>query len=138
MKFKDYYQALGVERGASLADIKKAYRKLAHQYHPDISTDPAGEAKFKDIAEAYATLKDPAKRAEYDKLGTRPAEQPFSPPPEWRQHFGGEAAGDAAYFDDVDLADILSAFGRQRGGAARGQPRPMAGEDFEAQVAVTL
>ena len=76
MKFKDYYQILGVERGTSDADIKKAYRKLAHKYHPDISKDPKGEEKFKEIAEAYATLKDPEKRAEYDSLGRhRPGEE---------------------------------------------------------------
>jgi len=62
MKFKDYYEALGVERTATHADIKKAYRKLAHKYHPDVSADPNSEAKFKDIAEAYATLKNPEKR----------------------------------------------------------------------------
>ena len=60
MKYKDYYQILGVARDASHDDIKNSYRKLAHQYHPDVSKDPAGEEKFKEIAEAYATLKDAA------------------------------------------------------------------------------
>ena len=73
MKFKDYYEALGVERTATLADIKKAYRKLAHKYHPDVSAEPDNEAKFKDVAEAYATLKDPEKREAYDNLGKHPA-----------------------------------------------------------------
>jgi curved DNA-binding protein CbpA len=59
MKYKDYYSILGVERGASADDIKKAYRKLAHQYHPDVSKDPQGEEKFKEVAEAYETLKNP-------------------------------------------------------------------------------
>ena len=63
MKFKDYYASLGLLRGASEADIKKAYRKLAHKYHPDVSKEAGAEARFKEIAEAYQTLKDPRKRA---------------------------------------------------------------------------
>ena len=59
MKFKDYYETLGVPRGASSDDVKKAYRKLAHKYHPDITKDPDGEEKFKAVNEAYKTLKDP-------------------------------------------------------------------------------
>jgi curved DNA-binding protein len=132
MKYKDYYQALGVERDASGDAIKKAYRKLAHKYHPDISKDPKGEEKFKEIAEAYATLKDPEKRKEYDNLGRRPAGENFSPPPDWQQHFG---AGSSA-FDDVDLADILSAF-RRGGGRAR-DDFAMPGQDYEAAARVTL
>ena len=63
MKYKDYYAALGVPRDADLDQIKKAYRKLARMHHPDVSKEPGGEEKFKDAAEAYATLKDPEKRA---------------------------------------------------------------------------
>ncbi|TMG83431.1 MAG: J domain-containing protein, partial [Betaproteobacteria bacterium] len=69
MKYKDYYAILGVERGASAEDIKKAYRKLARKYHPDVSKEPNAEEKFKEMAEAYETLKDPEKRAAYDQLG---------------------------------------------------------------------
>src|SRR5437879_3696114 len=135
MKFKDYYQTLGVERFATTDDIKKAYRKLAHQYHPDVSKDPKGEEKFKEIAEAYATLKDPEKRKEYDSLGRRPAGESFTPPPDWQQHFGASASA----FDDVDLADILSAFTSTRHG--HGRPRgsfPMPGKDYEVAVPVSL
>ena len=83
MKFKDYYDILGVARTASSDEIKKAYRKLAHQYHPDVSKDPAGEAKFKEVGEAYATLKDKEKRAAYDALGRHSTGEEFRPPPNW-------------------------------------------------------
>lgn len=131
MKFKDYYQAMGLERTASEADIKKAYRKLAHQYHPDVSKDPQGEEKFKELAEAYATLKDPEKREAYDNLGKRSGGEQFTPPPDWQQRYKTDAAG----FDDVDLADIFAAFshgGRQR----QDMPRP--GQDYEIAATVSL
>lgn len=135
MKFKDYYEILGVERGASGADIKKAYRKLAHKYHPDISKDPKGEERFKEIAEAYATLKDPEKRAEYDNLGSHRQGEEFMPPPEWGQQFGGGNQ----FYDDVDLADILSAFRHTRhGGHRRAEHFPMPGHDYEVTAQVTL
>lgn len=87
MKYSDYYAALGVERGASAEDIKKAYRRLAQKHHPDVSKEPGAEAKFKEIAEAYQTLKDPEKRSAYDALGQRPQGEEFRPPPDWnRQH----------------------------------------------------
>jgi curved DNA-binding protein len=139
MKYKDYYQALGVDRNASADDIKKAYRKLAHKYHPDVSKDPEAEKKFKEVAEAYATLKDPEKRQEYDNLGRRPAGEEFSPPPEWQQYYGAGASD----FDDVDLADILNAFrtAGHGGGQGRGRGRgtfPVPGQDFEVGVAVPV
>ena len=131
MEYKDYYAALGVERGASADDIKKAYRKLAHKYHPDISKDPNGEARFKEVQEAYATLKDPEKREAYDQLGRRPPGERFEPPPDWAQEFGGPGS-----FADVDLADLLAAFAERRGG--RQTRRPQRGQDVEAMAAVTL
>ncbi|MFI4939673.1 MAG: DnaJ C-terminal domain-containing protein [Burkholderiales bacterium] len=138
MKYKDYYQALGVERTASTDDIKKAYRKLAHQYHPDVSKDPKGEEKFKEVAEAYATLKDTEKRQEYDNLGKYPAGENFTPPPEWQQQYGSSASG----FDDVDLSDLLNAFMSGRhGGSGRGPKRasvPHPGEDYTVTVPVSL
>lgn len=134
MKFKDYYQAMGVERTATADDIKKAYRKLAHKYHPDVSKDPKGEEKFKEIAEAYATLKDPEKRHAYDELGRRPAGEQFTPPPDWQQHFHANASS----FDDVDLSDFFAAFGRtQRGGPTR-RDFPQPGQDYEVTAPVTL
>lgn len=136
MKYKDYYQILGVDRNASAEEIKRAYRKLAHEYHPDVSKDPKGEEKFKDIAEAYTTLKDPEKRKEYDNLGRRSAGESFTPPPDWQTHFGAGASA----FDDVDLADILSAFasGRRGGGRARGGTFPISGQDYEVTAPVSL
>ena len=93
MKYTDYYAALGVERGASAADIKKAYRRLAQKYHPDVSKEPDAEAKFKDIAEAYETLKDPEKRAAYDALGPAAAGRgiPARRPTGSREHGGSGA-----------------------------------------------
>lgn len=131
MKYKDYYAALGVERNASADEIKRAYRKLAHKYHPDISKDSDGEAKFKEIQEAYATLKDQEKRDAYDQLGRRPVGESFEPPPDWAQDFGGPGS-----FSDVDLADLLAAFAARRSG--RQARRPHRGQDVEATAPVTL
>ncbi len=72
MEFKDYYATMGVARGASQDEIKKAYRKLARKYHPDVSKEPDAEARFKEISEAYEVLRDPEKRAAYDQLGAAP------------------------------------------------------------------
>ncbi len=104
MKYKDYYQILGVARDASAGEIKKSYRKLAHQYHPDVSKDPAGEEKFKEIAEAYDTLKSPEKRAAYDQLGAHRPGEDFRPPPDWEQQHGGARFS----FEDLDLADLFA------------------------------
>jgi curved DNA-binding protein len=134
VKFKDYYQVMGLERAASASEIKQAYRKLAHQFHPDISADPLGKERFQEIGEAYAVLKDPEKREAYDQLGKPQAGQDFSPPPGWH---GNPDAGAASY-DDVDLADLFAAFGRTaRGGKARG-PTAARGQDFEISAAVSL
>ncbi|EGF32530.1 DnaJ-class molecular chaperone CbpA [Oxalobacteraceae bacterium IMCC9480] len=134
MKYKDYYDTLGIERDATLDDIKKAYRKLAHQYHPDVSKDPKGEEKFKAVAEAYATLKNPEKRAEYDQLGKRSAGDNFAPPPQWQQRYGSGAEA----FDDVDLSDLMGAF--RSGGAGRRTRAnlPEEGTDYSVSVEVTL
>src|SRR5258706_5280179 len=103
MKFKDYYAILGVERGATADEIKNAYRKLARKYHPDVSKEANAEARFKEMAEAYATLKDPEKRAAYDQLGRHGAGEEFRPPPEWSTQFG-----DASAFDGMDFADLFA------------------------------
>ena len=133
MKYKDYYAILGVERGAGDDEIKKAYRKLARKYHPDVSKEPHAEERFKEVSEAYETLKDAEKRAAYDQLGRHAAGEEFRPPPDWGQSFGGGQFS----FDDIDLADLFAGFaGRQRGGGARDRPIP--GADYEAGVRLTF
>ena len=131
MKYKDYYAILGVDRGANAEDIKKAYRKLARKYHPDVSKEPNAEEKFKEMAEAYETLKDPEKRAAYDQLGRYAAGQEFQPPPEWGEHFA--AAGS---FEDIDLADLFAGLTGRRPGA-RGAAFT-SGRNYEAAVRLTF
>jgi curved DNA-binding protein len=141
MKYKDYYAILGVPRDASAEDIKKAYRKLARKYHPDVSKEKNAEEQFKEVGEAYETLKDPEKRAAYDRLGTYQPGQDFRPPPDWQQDFTG--AGGGYSFDDLDLADLFASL---RGGGFQGSARPrgaranvpIPGEDFEVNVRITL
>jgi curved DNA-binding protein len=135
MKYKDYYAALGVARDADAETIKKAYRKLARKYHPDVSKSADTEARFKDVGEAYATLKDPEKRAAYDELGRRPAGEEFQPPPQWTREHGVEAGFQG--FEDIDLSDLLDALGRGHRGARRG-PVPMHGRDYETSVRISL
>jgi curved DNA-binding protein len=144
MKYKDYYKVLGVERSAGEDEIKKAYRKLARKYHPDVSKEANAKEKFQDVSEAYETLRDKEKRAAYDSLGSgfRPG-QDFRPPPDWFDRFGAGSAG-TSHEDlrDVDLSDLfeqMGIFGRaggRRGGFGRNIPIP--GEDFETPVRITL
>lgn len=133
MKYKDYYETLGVPRSASLDDIKKAYRKLARTHHPDMSKAPDAEVRFKEIGEAYATLKDEAKRAAYDELGHPKPGADFRPPPQWQEDF---ATGGMS-FEDLDLADLLAAMGRGQKGQSH-KPMPSKGQDFETSVSITL
>ena len=82
MRFKDYYEVMGVPRTASQDEIKRAYRKLARKFHPDVSKEKHAEDKFKELQEAYEVLKDPEKRAAYDQLGADHRQgQEFRPPP---------------------------------------------------------
>jgi len=134
MKYKDYYAILGVDRAAGAEDIKKAYRKLARKYHPDVSKEPNAEEKFKEMAEAYETLKDPEKRAAYDRLGRHDPGQEFQPPPDWGQQFTGAQGA----FDDIDLADLFAGLA---GHHRQGGPRASAftsGRDYEAGVRLTF
>src|SRR5512132_69174 len=117
MKYKDYYAILGVDRNASAEDIKKTYRKLARKYHPDVSKEKNAEERFKEVQEAYETLKDPEKRAAYDQLGRHPEGQEFRPPPDWGASFGGFGASSG--FEDIDLADLFAGLAGQRGARGR-------------------
>src|SRR5687767_5332945 len=133
MKYKDYYEILGVKRDAGADEIKKAYRKLAQKYHPDVTKDPAGEEKFKEVAEAYETLKSPEKRAAYDQLGRHRPGEDFQPPPDWGQRYAEEGFS----FQDIDLEDLFAglASGRRAGAGAAFR---MPGQDYEVTATVAL
>jgi curved DNA-binding protein len=135
MKYKDYYKILGVERSASAEDIKKAYRKLAHKYHPDVSRAADAKEKFQEIGEAYDTLKNPDKRAAYDQLGSgfRPG-QDFRPPPDWNREFGDGQFS----FDDMDLADLFASLSGGRRGRGGDGTFPLPGQDYEVDAGITL
>src|ERR1700751_1222819 len=105
MKYKDYYEALGLPRSATQDDIKRAYRKLARKYHPDLSKLDDAEAHFKELGEAYSVLKDTEKRAAYDRMGDQWRNgQDFQPPPQWDEGFefsgADNQAGEEARFSE--------------------------------------
>ena len=138
MEYKDYYAVLGVDRKATQDEIKRAYRKLARKYHPDVSKEADAEQKFKDLGEANEVLKDPEKRAAYDQLGSNwNAQQGFQPPPDWGTgfEFHGAPPGGGDQHDFSDFFESL--FGQARGpGANRGVH--MHGEDHHAKVLIDL
>jgi curved DNA-binding protein len=133
MEYKDYYEVMGVARGATQDEIKRAYRKLARKYHPDVSKEANAEERFKSLGEAYEVLKDPEKRAAYDQLGSNwQGGQDFNAPPDWDAGFefsgGGFTGGDSANYSDFfeelfGRAHTAQGAGRQRGFHARGQDR---------------
>lgn len=136
MAYKDYYEILGVARGASEQDIKQAYRKLARKYHPDINPgDKQAEARFKEINEAYEVLSDKEKREKYDRFGG-----------DWRRYEQAGAGGgfDGSFYAGGDFADIFETLfgrgaGQRRGGASDfGFNTRMNGQDVEQSVDVTL
>jgi curved DNA-binding protein len=143
MKFQDYYQIMGLARDASQDDIKRAYRKLARKYHPDVSKEPNAEARFKELGEAYEVLKDPEKRAAYDRLGSNwRAGQEFRPPPDWGEgfEFSGRGGGSGGQFSDFFESLFGGAFGpgagfAHSGGRAQFHAR---GEDSHAKIAIDL
>jgi curved DNA-binding protein len=121
MQFKDYYQTLGVPRGADAEEVKRAYRKLARKYHPDVSKERNAEAKFKEVQEAYEVLRDSDKRAAYDQLGRdyRPGQQ-FRPPPDWEQRFG--QSGTHRFSELNGFSDFFSSLFGSGAGMAGGGP----------------
>jgi curved DNA-binding protein len=130
MKYKDYYATLGVERAATAEEIKAAYRRLARKYHPDVSKETDAEDRFKEVGEAYETLRDPEKRAAYDQLGRHTPGEDFRPPPDWQQSFTDGRFS----FDDVDLADLFAGLAGRAQGGRRGRDVPLRGQDYEAAV----
>jgi curved DNA-binding protein len=131
VEYKDYYQIMGVGRNASADEIKRAYRKLARKYHPDVSKEKDAEARFKEVGEAYEVLRDPEKRAAYDALGTRKPGEEFRPPPDWQFDYGGaesDLSGHSDFFEQ-----LFGGLGRGRRGSFRSR-----GFDTAGQVEVTL
>jgi curved DNA-binding protein len=128
MEYRDYYQIMGVARTSSADDIKKAYRRLARKFHPDVSKEKDAEKKFKEVQEAYEVLKDPEKRAAYDQLGSEYKQgQQFRPPPDWGSGFefrggprqgrarAGSAQTEEAFEDAEGFSDFFSSLFGARG-----------------------
>jgi curved DNA-binding protein len=156
MEYKDYYKIMGVERSATQDEIKRAYRKLARKYHPDVSKEADAEKRFKEVGEAYEVLKDPEKRAAYDQLGANWKNgQDFNAPPDWDAGFefsGGGFTGGSAQQHDFDGVDASaysdffeSLFGRgfqQAGGQQQGYQRQggfhSKGSDHHAKILIDL
>jgi curved DNA-binding protein len=145
MEFKDYYKVLGVEKNATDAEIKKAYRKLARKYHPDVSKEPDAAARMAGVNEANAVLSDPEKRAAYDQLGRQPhanAGEDFRPPPNWDAGFEfSSRPGEETEFSDF-FEQLFGHSARQRsarpGAAGARQSMPIPGEDHHAKIELDL
>ena len=135
MEFRDYYKIMGVARDASQDEIKRAYRKLARKYHPDVSKESDAESRFKEVGEAYAVLQDPEKRAAYDQLGNNwQAGQQFRPPPDWDTGFEHRGAGR----EQVDPAEFSEFFESLFGRANRGGPQSHTREGFQLRGEVIM
>lgn len=133
---KDYYKTLGVDKNASDEEIKRAFRKLAKQYHPDVNKEAGAQEKFKEIGEAYSVLSDPNKRRQYDQFGS--AAFDGSSGGGFSGFGGGGFSGFG--FDDIDLGDIFEQFmgGGFRGRSSRGSKRQTKGEDVLVHIDLTF
>lgn len=141
MDYKDYYKIMGLKRDASQDDIRRAHRKLARKYHPDISKEPDAEAKFKEAGEAYVVLKDPEKRAAYDRLDPNiMGDQEFHPPPNWDSGFEFSGGGPTDEGDQNFSAFFEELFGRHgyRAHSAHDTQFNARGQDHHAKVLVDL
>lgn len=139
MKYKDYYQILDTPRNATQDEIKRAYRKLARKFHPDINKNQGAEEKFKEVGEAYEVLSDPEKRAAYDKFGSNWQQgQDFQPPPDWDAGFEFSGSG----FEGAEQAGFSDFFSQLFGSGQFRQSRPRSfsskGEDQHARIIITL
>ena len=155
MDYKDYYKVLGIEKSATPEQIKKAYRKLARQHHPDVNpNDQGAEQKFKELNEANEVLSDPEKRKKYDQFGAdwqRYQQQPGGGAGrggqpgggggfDWSQYTQGQGGGGGSSFGEgEDFSDFFgSLFGNMSGGARAGGSRPGAGQDYQAELELSL
>ena len=143
MEFKDYYKIMGLERTATQDEIKRAHRKLARKYHPDVSKEANAEARFKEVGEAYEVLRDPDKRAAYDQLGANwKGGQEFRPPPDWDAGFETAGRGFSEH-EAAEHSDFFeSLFRRGFPGSPTGHPGRAAfhahGEDRHAKIQIDL
>jgi curved DNA-binding protein len=138
VEFRDYYQMLSVDKTATADEIKKAYRKLARKYHPDVSKEPNADKHMKDVNEANAVLSDPEKRAAYDPLGSRyQAGQDFQPPPDWDA--GYEFSGDDFSGADMgDASDFFASLFGHTGRSQRADGYQIRGDDRHAKILIDL
>ncbi len=147
MEYKDYYDILGLKKDAPQDEIKRAYRKLARKYHPDVSKEKEAETKFKEVGEAYEVLKDPEKREAYDQLGEnwKAGQDGFQPPPDWEQNFdfggGGYTQGNAqdysSFFEDLFGGDRASG-GRYSHSGGQSGGFQAKGENVRAKIMIDL
>jgi curved DNA-binding protein len=139
MQYKDYYQILGVSRNASQDEIKRAYRKLARKYHPDVSKEKEAEQRFKEVGEAYEVLKDSQKRATYDQLGTHwRAGEEFRAPPGFNSNFDFSGSGFSAQFGFSDFFESLFGEHMQSRHARHPNQNRRTGKDQHTKIAITL